>query len=183
MRRALDLLLSCQFVEAPGLPGRLWRTIRGSGMGLPHSGALCDAAVIVRAERQHAGVLGVRQHHCIDGFWRYKDDVLVLGSDPGLANEFLRRYISFAGYFKIVCENVDSNQCKFLEVIVKKGVCEFLTIPSYKNTNISKPLEMTSAHPPFVHKSWPIALRRRTQALASIRACEIEAMNEFKKAI
>jgi hypothetical protein len=39
VRRALDLLLSCQFVEAPGLPGRLWRTIRGNGMGLPHSGA------------------------------------------------------------------------------------------------------------------------------------------------
>jgi hypothetical protein len=98
-----------------------------------------------------------------------------------LQKEFLRRYISCAGYFEIVCENADSNQSKLLEVIVKKGMGEFLTIPSYKSTNISKPLEMTSAHPPFVHKSWPIALRRITQALASTRACEIEAMNELKK--
>ena len=64
---------------------------------------------------------------------------------------------------------------------VKKGTREFLTIPSYKSTNISKPLEASSAHPPYVHNSWPRALVRRTKGLASNKAGEIESMNMLRR--
>eukprot|EP00969_Alexandrium_andersonii_P155486 6874770-Alexandrium_andersonii.AAC.1 len=43
---ALYLLLDQQFVESTELRGRLWKVVTGSGMGLPHSGSVCDAAMI-----------------------------------------------------------------------------------------------------------------------------------------
>ena len=36
----LCFLLWHQYVQSKALPGRLWRTVRGSGMGLPHSSHL-----------------------------------------------------------------------------------------------------------------------------------------------
>jgi hypothetical protein len=105
----------------------------------------------------------------------------MIGENSEVSKIFLRSYIQMAGYFKVECESVSSCECKFLEVIVKKRTREFLTIPSYKSTNINKPLEASSAHPPYVHNSWPRALVRRTKGLASNKAGEIEAMNMLRR--
>ena len=42
LRASLWLLLNMQFVVAKCLPGRVWKVMKGSGMGLPHSGPLTN---------------------------------------------------------------------------------------------------------------------------------------------
>jgi hypothetical protein len=54
----IDLLLSSQYVSAPCFPGRLWRVVRGAGMGLIFAGDMCDMALATRAELEWAACFG-----------------------------------------------------------------------------------------------------------------------------
>ena len=64
-------------------------------------------------------------------------------------------------------ETVNSNEVRFLEVTTTKTVEGFSTRPTYKASNISKPLCCTSAHPKHVHSSWPRGLMMRSISLSS----------------
>ena len=45
LRDMLALLLHEQYVSSKALPGRLWEVIKGTGMGLVHSGFVSDMAL------------------------------------------------------------------------------------------------------------------------------------------
>ena len=87
--RVAFFLLRHQLIRSDLLPGRLWRVIKGSGRGLKHSSALCDAALFAKCERPFilnpvaASALGVRFYR------RFKDDMFANVGDPGKAGVWL----------------------------------------------------------------------------------------------
>ena len=87
--RVAFFLLRHQLIRSDLLPGRLWRVIKGSGRGLKHSSALCDAALFAKCERPFilnpvaASALGVRFYR------RFKDDMFAIVGDPGKAGVWL----------------------------------------------------------------------------------------------
>jgi hypothetical protein len=84
------LLLDGQYVMSPLLENRIFRVAKGSGMGLVHSGDLCDLALCNRAELCWAAAAAVWARHAVDGFWRFRDDSLTLARDGRLAELFFK---------------------------------------------------------------------------------------------
>ena len=119
-------------------------------------------------------------HYGIEGFWRFKDDGLVLGTNRGKAQEFLREYKKRASFFRVNIESVNSFTVRFLEVSVDKTETLFTTEPMYKSTNISRPLCSTSAHPRHIHTSWIMALAKRSVELASTPELAARALERLK---
>ena len=112
----IEVLLSSQYVAAPCLPGRLWRVIRGAGMGLIFAGDLCDVALATRAELQWAACLAIQRSHGVERFWRFRDDSLTIATDEGLANAFFQGYAQRCGYFRGGVEDISHSTVKFLDV-------------------------------------------------------------------
>jgi len=54
VKAVLDFLIFEQFIQSKYLPNRFWRVVRGSGMGLVNSSAVCDACLYTLAERPWA---------------------------------------------------------------------------------------------------------------------------------
>ncbi len=73
---AAEFLLKNQFIMTDVLEV-LWHIAKGSGMGWLHSPALADATFFVQFGRM---VLQPAFMKCygIRGFWRYKDDMLLI---------------------------------------------------------------------------------------------------------
>ena len=64
------------------------RVVRGSGMGLRHSGELSDYLLYLLAEEPHAARATIQRDHKIIRFWRYRDDALAICSCRALASSF-----------------------------------------------------------------------------------------------
>ena len=179
----LMTLLYYQFVESRELPERVWRVTKGTGMGLPHSGEVADSAFAALAEDPWATKHAIQVYHGIDGYWRFRDDILILGSDRQRAKEFFWELRKLATFFKLQCEAWNAEEIQFLEVTVRKNVntgC-FETMPKYRDSNISKPLDTSSAHPQHVHRSWPCGLARRVRMLTNTTRGMKEAMSELTR--
>jgi hypothetical protein len=77
----MDLLLTSQFVRS-SVTGRCVQVCEGSGMGLPQSGGIADAAFFIKAEqdllRQDA-----RRQAGIVAYLRFKDDRLIFSNNSG----------------------------------------------------------------------------------------------------
>ena len=71
----LWFLLWHQYVQSKALPGRRWRPVRGSGMGLPHSSHLSDWALLCLVEKD---LLPRIADFGIKFFARYRDDILIV---------------------------------------------------------------------------------------------------------
>ena len=176
-------LLYYQFVETRELKGRLWKVKNGTGMGLPHSGEVADSAFAALAEDPWATNPATQASHNIDGYWSFKDDILLLGSHKQRAKEFFWRLREMASFFKVKCETWNANEIQFLEVLVVKNARKgcFETKPRYRDSNISKPLDISSAHPQHVHRSWPMALTHRARSLTNTPEGMKEAMKAMER--
>ena len=87
--RVALFVLRRHMIRSDLLPGRCWRVVKGSGMGLKHSSALCDAALFAKCERPlllnpvAASAIGVRFYR------RFKDDMFAIVGEPGKAGVWL----------------------------------------------------------------------------------------------
>ncbi|CAE7466663.1 unnamed protein product [Symbiodinium sp. CCMP2592] len=143
----LMTLLYYQFVESRELPERIWRVTKGTGMGLPHSGEVADSAFAALAEDPWAVKRTIQAHHGIDGYWRFRDDILILGSNRQRAKEFFWELRKLAAFFKVQCEAWNAEEIQFLEVTVKKNVNtgRFETMPKYRHKE-GKNIKTTGAN-------------------------------------
>lgn len=74
MFSAVSFLMDAQLCKVALFPSRLYRVVKGSGMGLPHSGAVADGALLRLAEHDLSDLM--HEHHML-GYYRFKDDKLV----------------------------------------------------------------------------------------------------------
>eukprot|EP00974_Lingulodinium_polyedra_P121785 11180267-Lingulodinium_polyedra.AAC.1 len=141
-----------QTVRSEFLPEREWKVLCGSGMGLPHSADLCDSALYIIAEKNFAAKENIQRAYKIKLFVRFRDDVLIIGSDKALLKEFYWKYRELAAkIFDMACEQMSRTEVTMLavDIYIKNG--KFHTKLRQK-PNCGAPLCVTSAHPKFVEK-------------------------------
>ena len=128
-------------------------------MGLLHSGEVSDAGFWIAAERWLLNT-SVRQW-CSLTYWRgFRDGIFAITSNvPRFKHVFswLRSRAALEGY-KLLAEDVSQNKITFLAV----------GVPVINGCFVTKPREEYSAHPPHVHISCPVVLRKAVDQFVSI---------------
>ena len=90
-----------------------------------------------------------------------------------------------AKFFHIIAECPSDSEVQFLEVKVWKSGARYHTVPCPKPTSLGIPLDVTSAHPPQVHLSWPVGTISRVQGLSTHRehaeSAKATLVNRFRR--
>ena len=184
LRRVLEFLLDNQYVKSRAWPGRLWKVQEGSGMGLAHSGDLCDAALDSLAETWSTDPVVLREYG-IRLHVKFRDDIFLIGSDRRLSVSYVQELRRRAKFFHIIAECPSDSEVQFLEVKVWKSGTRYHTAPCPKPTSLGIPLDVISAHPPRVHLSWPVGTISRVQGLSTHRehaeAAKVTLVNRFRR--
>ena len=114
MRHAILFLLLNQFVVCENIT---YRVRKGSGMGLPHSSGVAEAALLMGSEV--ALINDLRSTYMVDMFVRFKDDVLIIFNSLPRLKDLMSVYR--AGHpFVIKCEQISTHSIKFLEITIEK---------------------------------------------------------------
>ena len=90
VKAVLDFLFFEQFIQSKYLPNRLWRVVKGSGMGLVHSSAVCDACLYTLAEQPWACRVEVLREFGVKMCVRFRDDIFAVATDLKNHNVFFR---------------------------------------------------------------------------------------------
>lgn len=176
IERSLWILLGNQYVHSPHFLDRLWKVIRGSGMGLPHSGEVADLALLTRMERwalTHASV------HDISAYLRFRDDIIIIGKSAHSLGLFVRGLRSRSAYFVLEVDKFGREGVGWLEICISIRPRRLEIRPKFKDTTLSVPLLWSSAHPRHVHLSWPRARLQYLKQLCSSPSFYPAAKNEF----
>jgi hypothetical protein len=168
IRRVVHFLLNTQMVKSHEIgDDDIWEVTRGTGIGLPHSGDLCDWIFYQMIEKH---VLPTLDAFGIRRLWRYKDDILVVASCRVGTRNFVEKLRTLGkGTFKFEVSDVKSagKSIRFLDLSVRISEGRMVSVPGYKPTGLGLYLGRGSAHPFHVHKAWPKMMLCRVRDLCS----------------
>ena len=179
---AMDLLLTSQFIRSYET-GRVVRVCEGSGMGLPQSGGIADAAFFCKAEKEMLTVAN-REQAGILAYLRFKDDGLIFSNNRIGVRHWFWNFKAKAGYFRIICDEIVrfnplvTQELQFLQfrMVLCANTRKVRTIPHSKS--VAVPLSQLSAHPPST-KNWPVAHLQSMCQLASDKLAAEETKREI----
>ena len=77
MREALEFLIDNQFVQVPNCEHRAWKVLRGSEIGLPHSGEVADIVFLMN-ERKFILRQENATEYNIKAIINYRDDMMLM---------------------------------------------------------------------------------------------------------
>ena len=176
LARAVEFLLWSQFVRSIHHPNRLWKTVKGSGMGLPHSGEVADAMLLVR-ER------AILRQFTPRGYVRFKDDILILIDDDGNGSVGKFWYGMKAGLkpFVIKPDSISQTDAMMLDIHIYRinGTTKLGYEPAMKVTGLGHVLNPTSYHHDAIHYNWPLAEARRIQKRSGSSVAFNKALMKF----
>jgi hypothetical protein len=115
----------------------------------------------------------------IDGYWRFRDDILVLGSDRVKSVKFCQGMRARSRCFELECEGFYSNGVHFLEIGMHIASIRFEVSPKFKDTALQIPLSFESGHSVHVHAGWPLAQMRRLGSLSSSKRLAMIAKQTY----
>ena len=173
---AIAYLLDNQLISIDGDP-RIWFSMKGSAMGLLHSGDLMDLCFYSVAERFISRNF---QTYGIKKYWRYKDDLLFLVHGHGKILALCRDLNRHADWFSIKYERIGT-ECEFLEFKCSLVAGTVLLHFKIKENAQRIPIAPTSGHPKTVHLSWPEGRRRRVLELCNGPSNRNEVMSELRR--
>ena len=81
--------------------------------------------------------------------------------------------------FKLQVEEVSGSSIRYLDLLLTKTRTRFVARPAFKTTSLARPLDPTSAHPKFVHCSWPVGMVKRIFPLCSREADVLPCKEEL----
>ena len=166
VRKALTFLLNHQYVVSDLIPERTYKVVKGTGIGLRHSGAVADASFFTLVE--HDFVTDDMQDRLelsygVSHYFRFKDDIFFVAAERTRGMEFFLLLQQRARHFKLKLEEVSSEMVQMLDTAVYVENNSLQVMPQFKKTSLMRPLETSSAHSKGVH-AWPLArLRALTQ--------------------
>ena len=178
VRSALSLLLGSQIIRSNATP-LVGRAVEGSGMGLPQSAGIADAAFLCKVE-QHMLQTTVVSAAGIKLYMRYRDDIFILTNNRTGTIAWFSNMRERGGFFKLQCEECQrfnklvSTEMTFLQFRVQMNhkSKKLRLIPYDKNTAV--PLDVRSAHPPATHR-WPVNHVLSVMKLATDKDASVEA--------
>ena len=174
-RAALEALLNHQMVRGRRWPEEgAYLLTKGTGMGLPHSGEVADAAYWQKCEKwftkpEVAKKLGIAL------YMRFKDDSLLLVEKQQL-QKLLTHVRLHAGYFILEVESVHQYKARFLELDLERTGDRIKIAYGFKPSAVPQPLSLLSGHAKNVHSSWP---RMMVRSIQRVSANKIEAENKI----
>jgi hypothetical protein len=181
-------LLDNQWVSSKMHTGRGSKMCRGSGMGLVHSSAVCDAALFFLAEtvlgNEGGSATSLLQYMLIIVF---KDDIWILAGDRSLARRFISRFRVLASrVFESELVECSAKCVEMIGVIITIEGNNIHTEPRPQDK--VPPLSQQSAHPLKVHLRWPAAYMRAELEFVFNRSkkgtCEkVSLSKDFNKAM
>jgi hypothetical protein len=164
LREAMTLLFDWQFVRPLSPCSFIYKVIRGSGMGLPHSGTIASACFYARVERQLLCAASMAKFGILK-YGRYHDDIIMVHTDKPKFQSFFADLRAKARDFKVLCTDVGPS-VRYLDVVVSIKPCGKLDVVPYMSKKIV-PLHASSAHVGHVHRSWPASVTDRIISLSS----------------
>lgn len=148
-------MLSIQMVRCDEICGQ-WAVVRGSGMGLPHNGALVDCAFWLRAEHNFTDDTNIVSSSGILLYKRIKDDAFFLVNDRPTFRAFYEKFKARAApTFRMKCVEVSRVAVTMLAVTVRIRDGRFATELRDRRAQ-GPPLGFDSARPPSVLRSWAV---------------------------
>jgi hypothetical protein len=165
-----SILWTVLFHQFVSWNGNVYRVETGSGMGQLHSGSLADLSFWRLVENP----LFLAEHGILC-WMRFRDDIFTVFKTKEEASSCLQALQRQAcPHWKISRDESSSFGVAMLDCFVYKGPRfrisgKFDHAPHIKKSARHVPLDSSSAHPPSVHKSWPISEVRRMAALSMHR--------------
>ena len=123
--------------------------------------ALLTVRFFALGEREFAARSQVLQSFGIKRYYRYRDDVSMMCSRKQGTREFFKMLRGKVQPFKLQAEEVSRSSIRYLDLLLTKMGTRFVARPAFKTTSLARPLDPTSAHPKFVHCSWPVGMVKR----------------------
>ena len=164
---------------SPYFDGKLYKVKEGTGMGLKHSGELADAALAALCEVTFALKGKVKAGYKIERYWRYRDDILVLGEDEKKMESFCRTMSRLSKYFILEPDEVKYDCVDFLQLKITKQPAQFECEQKFKVTSLGMPLCSTSGHPPHTLSAWPVAFTKAIGSCSTTVAAAYRAKHTF----
>ena len=130
-------------------------------MGLQCSGELVDSTFFKTVEE---GILPQLDRWRIVGYFRFKDDILVICDSPReVLLDFVSTLKKASSVWKLKVESVTQTEARFLDLRLFKGARWLATgcLDSSINRKVTAqkhPVAIHSLHPPHTHLSWPRSL-------------------------
>ena len=92
--------------------------LKGAGMGLIMSGAVADCALFTTSVKRWAVDQSVMVNHKIQAYFRFRDDIWILGYDKDLFKQFHWNMAELSGYYKLECAQFSKNAVAMLQIDV-----------------------------------------------------------------
>jgi len=154
--------VSCTVVNDVHGYDRVFRSLRGSGMGLSASRELADWDFFQLVEMEYATSPGIQTKHKIDFHFRYCDDIIWCSKLDKSWPQFLEKFRSKCKPdYDIVLSNFSTKSMPFLDVNVMLQNGRYAYAPYVKPTAQKRWLASDSAHTYMVHANWPSAYVQR----------------------
>jgi len=145
-----------------------YRVVKGSGMGLLHSGDLADLCYDFLVDEWIMRVSTTRAFG-IKAYCRFKDDSIVIMPGDKI-DAFMNIVNHRSKFFEVTVDEITEYFAVFLNLLVCKAGTQ-LTIKHYtKPTATSIPLSSLSAQAPSIHRSWPASMCKTIDRLSTREA-------------
>jgi hypothetical protein len=183
-RDCLDVILGEQFVRFRPETGSNLQVVRGSGMGMRHSGSVSDAAFHDLVEIDLLSETS-RKDNGVELYVRFRDDILVVLANPKFCTGFFSKLISLASsMYEVERECFSLVSTTMLDLRVYKtagsdGITRLRWKPYIKPTARHVPLTSDSCHPRSCHRAWPVAEIGRMH-VRSCRATDFGVFRDLK---
>jgi len=149
-------LLEHQYVMNP-ITKTIFQVVHGSGMGLPHSGELCDAVFNFLVEQKTINNQEWLDEFGVQAYCRFKDDIMLIMHQERV-HDLFTHFGSIQSIFKLELSGIHHRKAHFLEVFVFIDSYRRLQfVPAFKPTALMRPLAESSSHHPRVLQQWPIS--------------------------
>ena len=182
--KAVEYLLSSEYVVSKLVAGRVFRVVRGPVMGHRHSGCIVDCSFFALGDREFAAKSQVLQSFGIKRYNRYRDDVFMICSRKQGTREFFVMLRGKVQPFKLQAEEVSRSSIRYQDLLLTKTGTRFVARPAFKTTSLARPLDPTSTHPKFVHRSWQVGVVTRIFPLcrreADVLPCKEELISRLQ---
>ncbi len=168
MDNAIAYMLHSQEVGSKWLPGRRWRTLQGSGMGLNCSGDISDGCFAEEMEAPMPLNPDLRDRARLLCYLRYMDDIFMVFRRNWAAIKWFRKmWGTYQRSFSIDDWEFSMHCVDFLDLTIWVDDNGLQWRTHWKQTNLGVPLHNSSSHPPSVHFAWAAAEISRIAANSS----------------
>ena len=174
------------FVEGRSLRyRRLYRTVRGSGMGLTCSGEVASAAFYVETERPFACNPIIQERFGVALFLRYADDILIIfnNASPLQRFSFFKELKAQSRTYPLLCEAVSSTSVAMLDLEIYVSNNRLCTRPYIKPTQQRRWLSDSSYHWAAVHRAWPATYEARLRNISSCQGDASRSISFFRASL